>query len=158
MRNAEFGIRNSEADGFGQFERDGFQIIKSLVGDVECEHLAVGRDGQGVEEDSALDLYLALWLAGFAVEKTPFESGGEARAATALQAGILDLGAQFLGFAEDGLAEDDWEAWPQLAEKLNGRAITLGDDLLCTNPVRIARAIASRSANALLLKVNQIGT
>ncbi len=59
---------------------------------------------------------------------------------------------------EDGLAEDDWDAWPHLTERLTGRAITLGDDLLCTNPVRISRAIESRSANALLLKVNQIGT
>jgi hypothetical protein len=38
--NSEFGIQNSEADGFGQFERDGFQIIKSLVSDIECEHFA----------------------------------------------------------------------------------------------------------------------
>ena len=59
---------------------------------------------------------------------------------------------------EDGLAEDDWVAWPHLREKLTGRAITLGDDLLCTNPDRIRRAIETRSANALLLKVNQIGT
>ncbi len=59
---------------------------------------------------------------------------------------------------EDGLSEDDWDAWPHLTERLSSRAIALGDDLLCTNPDRIARAIESRSANALLLKVNQIGT
>lgn len=59
---------------------------------------------------------------------------------------------------EDGLAEDDWEHWPALREALAGRAITMGDDLLCTNPDRIRRAIDSGSANALLLKVNQIGT
>jgi enolase len=59
---------------------------------------------------------------------------------------------------EDGLSEDDWDAWPHLTERLASRAITLGDDLLCTNPDRIARSIESRSANALLLKVNQIGT
>jgi len=59
---------------------------------------------------------------------------------------------------EDGLAEDDWDAWPRLLQSLTGRAITLGDDLLCTHSDRIRRAIASRSANALLLKVNQVGT
>lgn len=59
---------------------------------------------------------------------------------------------------EDGLAEEDWSNWPVLRACLDGRAITLGDDLLCTNPARIRRAIASRSADALLLKVNQIGT
>ena len=59
---------------------------------------------------------------------------------------------------EDGLAENDWQHWPLLHQALAGRALTLGDDLLCTNPKRIAQAIASQAADALLLKVNQIGT
>jgi enolase len=59
---------------------------------------------------------------------------------------------------EDGLAEDDWEHWPKLRETIAGRALTLGDDLLCTNPARIGRAIESKACDALLLKVNQIGT
>jgi enolase len=59
---------------------------------------------------------------------------------------------------EDGLAEDDWEHWPQLRERVGERALVLGDDLLCTNPDRIRRAVECRAANALLLKVNQIGT
>jgi enolase len=59
---------------------------------------------------------------------------------------------------EDGLAEDDWEHWPVLRGAIRGRALTLGDDLLCTNPRRIQRAIESGACDALLLKVNQIGT
>jgi len=59
---------------------------------------------------------------------------------------------------EDGLAEDDWAYWPALHAEVAGRALVLGDDLLCTNPARIKRAIAVGAANALLLKVNQIGT
>jgi enolase len=59
---------------------------------------------------------------------------------------------------EDGLAEDDWKYWPQLREAIAGRALTLGDDLLCTNPQRIQRAIEANACDALLLKVNQIGT
>lgn len=59
---------------------------------------------------------------------------------------------------EDGLAEDDWEHWPALAAAIGGRALVLGDDLLCTNPARIRRAIQGAAATALLLKVNQIGT
>jgi enolase len=59
---------------------------------------------------------------------------------------------------EDGLAEDDWEHWPNLRRTIGGRALTLGDDLLCTHPGRIARAIESNACDALLLKVNQIGT
>ncbi len=59
---------------------------------------------------------------------------------------------------EDGLAEEDWQQWPALREVLEGRLLVLGDDLLCTNPQRITRAIETRACNALLLKVNQIGT
>jgi len=59
---------------------------------------------------------------------------------------------------EDGLAQDDWEWWPKLRATLEHRALVMGDDLLCTNPARIRRAIESQACNALLLKPNQIGT
>ena len=59
---------------------------------------------------------------------------------------------------EDGLAENDWENWPKLRQAIAGRALTLGDDLLCTNSARIKRAVESNACDALLLKVNQIGT
>ena len=59
---------------------------------------------------------------------------------------------------EDGLAEDDWEHWRLLHEALGERVQLVGDDLLVTNVKRIARAIEERACNALLLKVNQIGT
>jgi enolase len=59
---------------------------------------------------------------------------------------------------EDGLAEEDWLHWPELRVNLADKALTLADDLLCTNSTRIHRAIKSQAANALLLKVNQIGT
>lgn len=59
---------------------------------------------------------------------------------------------------EDGLAEEDWQHWSLLRERLSGKALVLGDDLLCTNPLRIQKAIETHAADALLLKVNQIGT
>ena len=59
---------------------------------------------------------------------------------------------------EDGLSEDDWDHWPTLRQAIAGKALTLGDDLLCTNPDRIRRAIEVGACDALLLKVNQIGT
>jgi enolase len=59
---------------------------------------------------------------------------------------------------EDALAEDDWKGWPKLLKQIGDHALIVGDDLLCTNPARIQRAIAEHSCNALLLKVNQIGT
>jgi len=59
---------------------------------------------------------------------------------------------------EDGLAEEDWTHWPALRQTLGDRCLILADDLTCTNPARIQRAIRTDAANALLLKVNQIGT
>ena len=59
---------------------------------------------------------------------------------------------------EDGLAEEDWSHWPHLRERVAGRALVVGDDLLCTNSARIRRAQQVNAADTLLLKVNQIGT
>ena len=59
---------------------------------------------------------------------------------------------------EDGLHESDWVGWQQLKKRLTGHTLTIGDDLLCTNPSRIRRAIDQQACDSLLLKVNQIGT
>jgi len=59
---------------------------------------------------------------------------------------------------EDGLAEDDWQGWAQLTERLGDRLQLVGDDLLVTNTERLARAIRERAANSILVKLNQIGT
>jgi enolase len=59
---------------------------------------------------------------------------------------------------EDPLAEDDWAGWAALTGQLGDRLQIVGDDLFVTNPERISRGIAERSANALLVKVNQIGS
>src|SRR5437660_5210600 len=59
---------------------------------------------------------------------------------------------------EDGLAEDDWSGWAKLTETLQERVQLVGDDLFCTNVERLARGIEEGVANAILIKVNQIGT
>ncbi|MEP6464265.1 MAG: phosphopyruvate hydratase, partial [Frankiaceae bacterium] len=59
---------------------------------------------------------------------------------------------------EDPLAEDDWESWARLTAAIGQRVQIVGDDLFVTNPERLARGVAESSANALLVKVNQIGT
>lgn len=59
---------------------------------------------------------------------------------------------------EDGLAEDDWEGWRRLTERLGGRMQLVGDDFFTTNPSRVRRGIDEGCANAVLVKMNQIGT
>ncbi len=59
---------------------------------------------------------------------------------------------------EDGLAEDDWSGWTALTARIGSRVQIVGDDLYVTNPARIARGIAERASNAVLIKLNQIGS
>jgi len=59
---------------------------------------------------------------------------------------------------EDGLGQDDWEGWIKMTEELGDRLQIVGDDLLVTNPERVQRAIDEKACNALLVKVNQIGS
>ena len=59
---------------------------------------------------------------------------------------------------EDGLAQDDWESWELMVRELGDRIQIVGDDLLVTNPERVRRAIKEKAANALLVKLNQIGS
>jgi len=59
---------------------------------------------------------------------------------------------------EDGMAEDDWRGWAMLSQRIGDKTQLVGDDLFVTNTKRIARGIEERSANSVLIKVNQIGT
>ena len=59
---------------------------------------------------------------------------------------------------EDGMDEDDWSGWSALTEALGKKDLLVGDDLFVTNIDRLKRGIAEKSANAILVKVNQIGT
>jgi len=59
---------------------------------------------------------------------------------------------------EDGMAEDDWAGWKLVTQKIGGKVQLVGDDLFVTNPIRLADGIRRGVANAILIKVNQIGT
>ncbi len=67
-------------------------------------------------------------------------------------------GAYPIASIEDGMAEDDWEGWAALSAELGGRVQLVGDDLFVTSTARLARGIERDIANAILIKVNQIGT
>lgn len=59
---------------------------------------------------------------------------------------------------EDGLAEEDWDGWKKLTERIGGKCQLVGDDLFVTNPLRLKKGIDKGVANAILIKVNQIGS
>jgi enolase len=76
---------------------------------------------------------------------------------------MVDLYEKWIGeypivTIEDGLAEDDWEGWSLLRQRLGNRVQLVGDDLFVTNTARLKRGISERSANSILIKLNQIGS
>jgi enolase len=106
------------------------------------------------------DIALALDVAAsefFQDGSYAFEGGSKsADEMVAYYAGLVD--AYPLVSIEDPLNEDDWDGWKSMTEMLGGKVQIVGDDLFVTNPERLARGIGSGTANALLVKVNQIGT
>jgi enolase len=87
------------------------------------------------------------------------EGEGKSLDAEGMVAYLTDLCARYpIVSIEDGLAEDDWEGWRYLTETLGNKIQLVGDDLFVTNPERLARGITEGVANAILVKVNQIGS
>jgi enolase len=90
-----------------------------------------------------------------------YELAGEGRALTPVEfaAYLSDLCSRYpIISVEDGMAEDDWDGWAALTEQLGRRIQLVGDDLFVTNVERLTRGIDAGVANAILVKVNQIGT
>ena len=108
------------------------------------------------------DIALALDAASSAFHKgAKYELAGEGKSldVSAMIAYYADLLARYpIVSIEDGMAEDDWEGWAALTRELGGTVQLVGDDLFVTSPERLARGIRENVANAILVKVNQIGT
>ena len=108
------------------------------------------------------DVYVALDCAAteyFQGGKYEMEGEGRSLDADAMVAYLADLAGRYpIISIEDGMAEDDWDGWTALTEAIGGRVQLVGDDLFVTNPARLARGIASGTANSILVKVNQIGS
>jgi enolase len=112
------------------------------------------------------DFYLALDVAASEFYKdgvydyTVFEGNKGARRSAAEQVEYLaDLAGKYpLISIEDGMAEDDWDGWKLLTEKLGNKIQLVGDDLFVTNTVILEKGIREKVANAVLIKLNQIGT
>ena len=91
--------------------------------------------------------------------KYHLEGEGKVLDAAGMVAYYEDLCARYpIASIEDGFAEDDWDAWKLMNERMGDRILLVGDDLFVTNPERIRLGIERGSANAVLIKVNQIGT
>ena len=138
--------------GFAPDLKDDEQALQVIIEAIEGAKYAPGKEVALALDVAASELYSGA--------KYTFKKSG---AGTRDAAGMIDLYAKWMEeypivSIEDGLAEDDWDGWAQLTKSLGDRVQLVGDDLFVTNTERLARGIENGVANAILIKVNQIGT
>jgi enolase len=130
-----------------------------LAGAAEaCQALVDAIEAAGLEPGGEVALALDV-AASELFEDGRYRLEGAERDAAAMVTFFDQLGSTFpIVSIEDPLAEDDWDGWTIATEALGRSCQIVGDDLFVTNPDRLARGIAERTANAILVKPNQIGT
>lgn len=118
--------------------------------------VAIGKTGLKLGRDVALALDVA---ATEFYKDGAYQFEGSARSAAEMAKFYTELRAAYpLVSIEDPLSEDDWDGWVALTDEIGDKVQLVGDDLFVTNPERLEDGIAKGAANALLVKVNQIGT
>jgi len=178
----EFMVVPAGADSFSEALRIGSEVFHALKGVLHERGLATGVGDEGGfapdldSSEAAIEAVLeAAERAGHrdrvAIALDPastelyrdgryhFERQGGTRDAAGMIELYEGLAARYpLVSVEDGLAEDDWRGWEELTRELGSRLQLVGDDLFVTNVERLRRGLDEGVANAILLKVNQIGT
>ncbi|QKW07025.1 phosphopyruvate hydratase [Streptomyces sp. NA04227] len=178
----EFMIAPIGAESFSEALRWGTEVYHTLKKVLKDRNLSTGLGDEGGfapnlgSNREALDLILvAIKEAGYVpgqqvalaldvaasefYKDGAYEFEGKARSAAEMTEYYEELVAAYpLVSIEDPLFEDDWEGWKVITDRLGDKVQLVGDDLFVTNPERLARGIDEGAANALLVKVNQIGS
>ena len=176
----EFMIVPTEAPSFKEALRAGAEVYQTLKKELVAMKMTVSVGDEGgfapqlKDHAAALDV-LAKSISGAGYEgkvrlaldaaASEFYKDGkyvlEGKPRTAAElSDVYAAWAVKYGFVslEDPLAEDDWDGWKAITAKLGDKLRIIGDDLFVTNPTRLARGIKEKAANAILIKLNQIGT
>lgn len=178
----EFMVAPVGAPTFREGLRWGAEVYHALKGVLKERELSTGLGDEGGFAPAVAGTREALDLIAVAVERTGLTLGRDVALALDVAAtefhselgyafeGSTRTAEQLTGFytelldsyplvsLEDPLAEDDWDGWVGLTAQLGERVQIVGDDLFVTNPERLEEGILRRAGNALLVKVNQIGT
>jgi enolase len=178
----EFMIAPIGAESYREALRWGVEVYHSLKSVLKGRGLATGLGDEGGFAPALGSNREALDLIVSAIEKAGYTVGRDIALALDVAAtefhedgaytfeGTKRSAEQMLGYyaelldaypmvsIEDPLGEDDWDGWVRLTDEIGERVQLVGDDLFVTNPDRLEEGIARRAANALLVKVNQIGT
>ncbi|MEV8511232.1 phosphopyruvate hydratase [Dactylosporangium sp. NPDC051484] len=178
----EFMIAPIGAPSFREALRTGAEVYHTLKSVLKKKGLATGLGDEGGFAPSLPTNAAALDLIAEAVEKAGYSLGSDVVLALDVAATEFHKDGAY-GFEggskssdemiayytqlvdaypivsiEDPLSEEDWDGWKAMTGALGGRIQIVGDDLFVTNPQRIARGVATQTANAVLVKVNQIGS
>ncbi len=178
----EFMIAPIGFDNYSDALRAGVEVYHSLKSVLHDRGLATGLGDEGGFAPNLESNAAALDLIVEAIEKAGYKPGeqvalaldvassefyndgayefeGQKKSAAEMSAYYADLVAKYpLVSIEDPLDENDWEGYKTLTEQIGDKVQIVGDDLFVTNPERLARGIKEGAANALLVKVNQIGS
>ncbi|HZW44415.1 MAG TPA: phosphopyruvate hydratase [Dermatophilaceae bacterium] len=178
----EFMIAPIGAPSFREALRWGAEVYHALKSVLKERGLSTGLGDEGGFAPNLESNRAALDLIVVAIEKAGYRPGadiglaldvaasefyadgvytfeGQSRTAAEMTAYYADLVAAYpLVSIEDPLDEDDWEGWATMTAELGDKVQIVGDDLFVTNPERLARGIAGKAANSMLVKVNQIGS
>jgi enolase len=149
-RNLSTGV--GDEGGFAPDLKDNEEAITSIIEAIEAAGYVPGREVALALDVAASELYRD--------GKYTFRKSG---AGTLDSGGMIELYQRWLNdypivSIEDGLAEDDWDGWERLTAALGDRCQLVGDDIFVTNTERLAQGIERRVGNAILIKVNPIGT
>lgn len=178
----EFMVAPIGATTFREALRTGTEVYHSLKSVLKSKGLSTGLGDEGGFAPNLESNRAALDLILVAIEKAGFVPGKDVALALDVAAteffkdgayqfeGVAKTPAEMIAFyeqlvadyplvsIEDPLSEDEWDSWAELMTKVGGKVQIVGDDLFVTNPERLAKGIALKSANSLLVKLNQIGT
>ena len=178
----EFMVAPIGATTFREALRTGTEVYHSLKSVLKSKGLSTGLGDEGGFAPNLESNRAALDLILVAIEKAGFVPGKDVALALDVAAteffkdgayqfeGVAKTPAEMIAFyqqlvadyplvsIEDPLSEDEWDSWSELVGKVGDKVQIVGDDLFVTNPERLAKGIALKSANSLLVKLNQIGT
>ena len=147
------GLSTGQGDegGFAPDLKSNREAMDLLIEGIQAAGYEPGRDVAIALDPATSELY----------RDGKYELKGEGRTLTSEEmVGLWEDWAQSYPVLsiEDGLAEDDWDGWKLLTERLGGHVQLVGDDLFVTNPTRLQEGIDRGVANAILVKVNQVGS
>ncbi len=151
LSKAGFGTNVGDEGGFAPAVKSSKQALEFIMKSIEAAGYKPGKDVVLALEAASTEIYKG--------GKNHLEGEGKTLSSDQMVKYYEDLCKNFpIVSIEDGMAEDDWNGWAAVTETLGGRIQLVGDDLFVTNSKRLAQGIEQKSANAILVKVNQIGS